>query len=276
MPNRYILFGSILFLAIAAFAQDSVSATSAPGAFSGQAHFSAAPPSFGRPVTGAPYSAEETAERVQTLADGTHITQPLNSTKLYRDSSGRTRTERPLMGPRAARRQATQDAPVIVEIDDPVEHVRYTLDTVNKVAHKQIILARRDVTTRRAPPAAKTATTAAPEQASEDRPQRTTEKLDSQVIEGVLVEGTRITTVSPVGSEGNDRPITAMHETWYSPELKRDVLYIHNDPRYGQTTTKLTNISRGEPDPSLFQPPADYQVVEEKGDFTIKWGSEAQ
>lgn len=65
-----------------------------------------------------------------------------------------------------------------------------------------------------------------------------------------------------------------MHERWYSPELKLEVMNIQNDPRYGQTTFKLTNINRGEPDPSLFQPPADYQVVEEKGDFTIKWGSE--
>lgn len=276
MPNRYMLFGSILFLAIAAFAQDSVSTTSGAGAFSGQAHFGAPPPSLGKPVTGAPYSADETNERVQTLADGTHITDLMSSTKVYRDSSGRTRTERSLMPGRIARRHAIENIPVIVEITDPVEHVRYTLDTVNKVAHKQIMAPRRPTLTRRAPPAAKTVAAAPSEQAAEDRPQTTSEKLDSQVIEGVLVEGTRNTTVWPVGSEGNDRPITAVHESWYSPELEVEVLNISNDPRYGQMTHKLTNISRGEPDPSLFQPPADYQVVEEKGEFTIKWGPENQ
>src|SRR5580658_3988838 len=44
-------------------------------------------------VTGAPYSAEQITETVQTLADGTHITGPVQKTKFYRDSQGRTRNE---------------------------------------------------------------------------------------------------------------------------------------------------------------------------------------
>jgi len=48
----------------------------------------------GGAVTGAPYSAEEVTEHVQTLADGTHITQPSSKTIFYRDSLGRTRIER--------------------------------------------------------------------------------------------------------------------------------------------------------------------------------------
>ena len=54
------------------------------------------------------------------------------------------------------------------------------------------------------------------------------------------------------------------------------VLDTNNDPRQGESTRKLTNISRDEPDPSLFAPPPDYSVVEEKGAFTIGWGSEAK
>jgi hypothetical protein len=42
------------------------------------------------------------------------------------------------------------------------------------------------------------------------RPQMTAEKLASQTIEGVLVEGTRQTTTWPVGAQGNDRAITAL------------------------------------------------------------------
>jgi len=45
-------------------------------------------------VVGHPYSADQVSEHVQTLADGTHITQAMQqTTKLYRDSAGRTRTE---------------------------------------------------------------------------------------------------------------------------------------------------------------------------------------
>ena|SRR6478672_5713482 len=43
--------------------------------------------------TGAPFSATQTTERIQTLADGTHITQPSQKVVMYRDSAGRTRNE---------------------------------------------------------------------------------------------------------------------------------------------------------------------------------------
>jgi hypothetical protein len=82
-------------------------------------------------------------------------------------------------------------------------------------------------------------------------------------MEGILVEGVRHTTTWPVGSMGNDRPITQVNETWMSPELKVAVLTKNSDPRSGEHTQKLTNITRVEPDPSLFQPPADYTISEE-------------
>ena len=122
-----------------------------------------------------------------------------------------------------------------------------------------------------------TGAAAAPGQpSSDDAPQFSQEKLESRTMEGLLVEGTRHTTVYPTGSQGNDRPITQVSERWWSPELKVMVLWTSNDPRNGENTQRLSNIDRSEPDPSLFLPPADYTVVEEKGDFTIKWGSDGQ
>src|SRR5579862_7422351 len=47
------------------------------------------------PVQGAPYSATITNESVQTLADGTRITQSTSGT-IARDSQGRTRQDAPL------------------------------------------------------------------------------------------------------------------------------------------------------------------------------------
>jgi hypothetical protein len=85
----------------------------------------------GTPVTGAPYSAQRVTEHVQTSADGTRFTTTTQQETVYRDSQGRTRTERPLiMGPNAP------DAPLLVEISDPVANMGYTLDTQNKVAHR--------------------------------------------------------------------------------------------------------------------------------------------
>jgi hypothetical protein len=36
----------------------------------------------------------------------------------------------------------------------------------------------------------------------------------------------------------------------------------HSDPRFGETTYRLTNIVRVEPSPDLFEPPSEFTVVE--------------
>jgi hypothetical protein len=90
------------------------------------------------------------------------------------------------------------------------------------------------------------------------------ESLGTQTIEGVNAEGTRATLTIPAGEVGNTLPIEVVDETWYSPELQIPVLTKHRDPRSAETTYRLTNINRGEPDRSLFEVPADYTVAEGK------------
>jgi hypothetical protein len=63
---------------------------------------------------------------------------------------------------------------------------------------------------------------------------------------------------------GNERPIEIKSERWYSPELQTEVKSVHSDPRMGQTTHTLTNVSRAEPDISLFKVPSDYTKDEGK------------
>jgi hypothetical protein len=79
-----------------------------------------------------------------------------------------------------------------------------------------------------------------------------------------LAEGSRTTVTYPIGAVGNDRPIISVSETWTSPELKTVVLSKNSDPRNGDSTTRLTNISRLEPDASLFQIPSDYEIVDQQ------------
>ena len=38
-----------------------------------------------------------------------------------------------------------------------------------------------------------------------------------------------------------------------------------SDPRFGTRVTQLTNITRSEPDPALFQVPSDYTVTKGRG-----------
>jgi hypothetical protein len=95
------------------------------------------------------------------------------------------------------------------------------------------------------------------------------ESLGKQMIEGVEAEGTRITQTIPAGAMGNERPIEVSHERWYSQELQLDVMVKWVDPRSGESTQRLTNISRGEPDASLFQPSSDYTIREPETPSTL-------
>jgi hypothetical protein len=89
-----------------------------------------------------------------------------------------------------------------------------------------------------------------------------TEDLGTQTMEGLLVTGTRTTRTIPAGQIGNDKPISIVTEVWTSPDLKTIVSSKRSDPRMGEQTFQLTNITRAEPDPSLFTVPADFKVID--------------
>ena len=195
--------------------------------------------------TGVPYSAQQVTEHVQTLSDGTHITQTPQKTNVYRDAQGRSRTER-LFGPATATERITS-----IEISDAVAGVRYTLEPDAHIA--------RQMTLPKSATAGAT-TEVAVAQSKTGNPQISQDSLGTQTIEGVLAQGTRTTTVYPTGVFGNDRPVTVTSERWVSPELHTTILLKISDPRTGESTTRLTNISRSEPEASLFRVPAGYDT----------------
>jgi hypothetical protein len=92
----------------------------------------------------------------------------------------------------------------------------------------------------------------------------TREDLGEQMIEGVMATGTRTTTVIAAGAIGNEQPIRIVSEEWLSKDLGILLMTKYSDPRSGETTYRVSNISRSEPDPSLFQVPADYAVQPSK------------
>ena len=87
------------------------------------------------------------------------------------------------------------------------------------------------------------------------------EALGKQSFDGVEAEGTRNTVTIPAGAIGNERPILIVSERWYSAELQAVVMSRHSDPRFGETSYRLTNINRAEPDRTLFEVPAGYNVT---------------
>ena len=95
-------------------------------------------------------------------------------------------------------------------------------------------------------------------------PKPVTESLGRQNVEGVEAEGTRTTITFPAGAMGNERPISIVSERWYSPELQIVVMTRHSDPRFGETSYRLTNINRSEPARTLFEVPSEYTLKAEE------------
>ena len=207
-------------------------------------------------VKAVPYSADDVVETTQLLSDGNRIVRKATG-RIYRDSEGRTRRERPVL--RSPATSVTpDDAPRHVTINDPVARIHYVLDPLRKTARKfsfpsQPERVSRTKTGAPPPPSARTVT---------ERRQITTEPLGTETIEGLEAQGTRHTITIPAGQQGNDLPIQLIDEQWYSPALREVVLSKHNDPRFGETVSRLTNISLEEPDASLFEIPPDYTVEE--------------
>jgi len=211
----------------------------------------------GKVVKGAPYSATAITESVQTLSNGARITNKTTSS-IYRDSEGRTRREMTLdrVGPFATADEPTQ----LIFINDPVAGVHYVLDQRNHTARK--MAAPTGGGPRRRPPGERAAERAPDRAPGKAHSEAKTESLGKQVIEGVEAEGVRSVITIPEGKIGNDRPIEIVSERWDSPELQTVVLSKHNDPRFGETVYRLTNINRAEPAQTLFEVPADYKVEE--------------
>jgi hypothetical protein len=216
-------------------------------------------PGVGRTVTGAPYSGVEVTEESQTLPNGNVINRKVQMA-VYRDGSGRVRTERTVPagrpGPGQAAEAASGTTRTIVSIHDPVAGVSTELNPTAKTAHQMTIPNRGGGNPgfegNRGGRGANGTTT---------DPNVLTEALAMQTINGVQATGTRVTRTIPAGQIGNAQPIQIVTETWHSPDLKVAVMTKRVDPMHGTTITQLTNITRSEPDPSLFQVPSDYTVT---------------
>jgi hypothetical protein len=230
----------------------------------------------GSPVTGAPYSAQAVTESTQVLADGNRIVNTI-SAAVYRDSQGRERREQSLPNIGAL---TPQGAPMKnIFISDPVAGVNYSLDPNTKVAIKLPVMkappdlpppppgnGQQMIVRTLAGPMAGGIGTAGPNVmyfragSGANSPAPNIEQLGSQVINGIAADGTRATITIPAGQIGNDKDLQIVDETWRSPELQVIVQSSHTDPRMGTTTYSLTNISRSEPSPAMFQVPSDYTI----------------
>lgn len=210
------------------------------------ARFIAAELRFGdKLVKGQPFSADIVIEDTRRLFDGSTVTKQVRGAT-YRDGEGRTRREQPLEMVGGVSIVGSDNKPqMLVFINDFGLKSQIFLDLNNKIARKSSLVS---------------GPSPDPGQPADAK----SESLGTKTLEGVSVEGTRVTFEIPIGQIGNDKPIQVVSERWFSPELQLLVMSKHLDPLSGEHVFKLTNIRRIEPSAELFSVPSGFKV-EEKG-----------
>jgi hypothetical protein len=214
-------------------------------------------------IPGAPYTATVSTEMSQVLGDGNRIDNKTTAS-LARDSQGRTRREETMgmVGPWQV------NGPKLVFINDPTSQTNFVLDSSKQTA---MVLKHAALNAMGGAAGATTSVSGIAEggikmvfqgkgQSGDPADEAKTESLGTQVMEGVAVDGKRVTRTIPAGQIGNTQPIEITSEVWTSPDLQVIVMSKHSDPRFGETTYQLTGIQRAEPDHSLFEIPPGYTV----------------
>lgn len=224
-----------------------------------------------------PYLASKKTTQVQKLGDGTTISSE-SVTREARDSEGRTMVETTQPLPRGS---STPEFKYTM-VNDPTNRtilnwasvgrqatIIHLPDRVPSRASQLAAASGRQDRSEGAAPATTTARAGFVVGTIGPIPLRNTdreirqERLGGKTIAGFYAEGIRDTITIPVQSEGNDRPLVTVHETWHSPDLGIVLLEINEDPRTGTRTTEVTALDRGEPDAALFRIPEGYTVREQ-------------
>jgi hypothetical protein len=220
----------------------------------------------GKVVTGAPYTAVGVTETTQTLADGTTINRKIQ-TNIFRDGQGRVRRETtlPVIGPLVASGKSNP----FVMIDDPVAGTAFILHPDTKSAEQ---LPARHVGKKNSGALRDKFEGHIQQEIAEGTMKK--EDLGTQTINGIVAQGTRYTHTIPAGQIGNDKPIAAVTERWYSADLQVVVKSTRTDPRFGSTSYTLTNVQRQEPAATLFAVPPDYNVQQARphGKGNMRYG----
>jgi hypothetical protein len=205
---------------------------------------------FVTPIPNAPFSGTVRVERTIIQPNGT--SQQLWSIReIARDHEGRIYNElRPLVA------AAVTEVPpaMVVHLYDPQNRMTEYLYPAQK-SYRMTILSR--------PPATDTAEDFASPAASAAPPSEFTRKEDLgyKTIAGLQAHGVRVTQTLTAAESGTGQEVTVTNEYWYSDALRLNLTTTHNDPRTGITTMTVTQIDRSDPNPALFQVPADYTMA---------------
>ncbi|HEY1256214.1 MAG TPA: hypothetical protein VGF01_15670 [Terracidiphilus sp.] len=200
-----------------------------------------------------PYTAEYKVTHTKTLANGSTISH--ESTEVVAvDAQGRRMTSTTAIPLSADQTPVTR-----ITVSDPIAHTNLNWNVPGQKV---------TVMTMPMPGAAHStcavAATAPNHFASPIAQQPEMEDLGMETFQGVEARGHRTITTIPAGKIGNNAPIQRTSEEWraVAPGLTGLVVrQVTDDPQAGTMNKELVNFTQAEPDAALFQPPADYEIV---------------
>ena len=195
------------------------------------------------PTAGKPFSGRDCTDFTSHIENRSDQTVHLDGALVARDSEGRVYREIRIWAPANPAPLSRLEYVILL---DPVAHTR----TECKVVARRCMIT--DLTP--SPP------TRPSSEATFDAPPYYLHRvsLGSDVIEGVTVEGIRITSSLDAGVFVNNEEPVASLDSWHSADLGIDLSVTRAYKNGSTRVLHVVGLSRSEPDPALFQPPADF------------------
>jgi hypothetical protein len=217
------------------------------------------------PITGAPYSATMVTTGTIPAQSGRPVISLSTRAMWYRDGMGRTRTEQPLDGAGATDNTQLTAGRKEIEVNDVVTHCMFHWGEPWASQGQAIAIVSCFASMYYIPWDTSWGVKAqtVSEAPKGDQTIRT-EPLGHKTIDGWDVLGARSITMNSQPAKA-DQPAQSPQmvlERWWSPLLNETLWFGPIPPRYDVLPTfELKNIHAGEPDPALFYPPSNYQIV---------------
>jgi hypothetical protein len=221
----------------------------------GSRHASAQVEVFVTPIPNAPFSGVVRVERSFVQPDGS-VANLKSMHDIGRDSRGRIHNEARAMVP-----VSSIETPRVISIRlyDPQTRISTALDPKERTFWTR---------TANHPPATVPPSVRYGSPSDNGLPQNEftkTEDLGVNDMQGLPVRGVREVQTIP-GENGEKKEFIITDEYWYSEDLRINMMIKHNDPRKGTVTLTVTQVTRTEPDPALFEIPEGYRPVTAAGE----------
>jgi hypothetical protein len=204
----------------------------------------------------APFSLTLAAEWTRPMANGGTFTT-VNKRPIKRDSAGRIYEERWLMSPQGSGIPSRMSW---IQIADPAAHTLYQCEPNKKVCE---LVTLTDSVNARFDPAHFTYGPLKDVKGIE-KGTRTHEDLGATYFAGMPVHEYKDTTTLNPGVLGNDLPMSTVRQYRFCAELGFNLSSTVEAPQIGRQVFTVTELSASEPDPSFFQPPKGYKVMDHR------------